>query len=81
MIVQLMMFPFWILIYNIIGMLPVLTSVPSGFNALLDIIGYGCAFIGTDFFLALIGNFVFWLTTQLAWAVIEWVYRKFPGIY
>lgn len=81
MIVQLMMFPFWILIYNIIGMLPVLTSVPSGFNALLDIIGYGCAFIGTDFFLALIGNFIFWLTAQLTWAIIEWVYRKFPGIY
>lgn len=81
MIIQLMMFPFWILVYNIIGMLPVLTSVPRGFNALLDIIGYGCAFIGTDFFLALIGNFVFWLTAQLTWAIIEWVYRKFPGIY
>lgn len=81
MIIQLMMVPFWILVYNIIGMLPVFTSVPRGFNALLDIIGYGCAFIGTDFFLALIGNFIFWLTAQLTWAIIEWVYRKFPGIY
>ena len=44
------------------------------------IIGYGCAFIGTDYFLAVIGNIIFWLTAQMAWSIIEWVYKKFPGV-
>ncbi len=80
MLIQLMMTPFWALIYFLINLLPSLSSVPSGFNALLDIIGYGCAFVGTDFFLALVGNIIFWLTSQLAWSIIEWVYKKFPGV-
>lgn len=80
MLIQLMMLPLWTLIYSLIGLLPVLSSVPSGFNALLDIIGYGCAFIGTDFFFAVIGNIIFWLTAQMAWSIIEWVYKKIPGV-
>lgn len=80
MIIQLMMYPLWILVYSVIGLIPVLSSVPSGFDALLNIIGYGCAFIGTDFFLALLGNIIFWLTAQMGWAVIEWVYKKIPGV-
>lgn len=80
MLIQLMMLPLWTLIYSVIGLIPVLSSVPSGFNALLDIIGYGCAFIGTDFFLALLGNIIFWLTAQLGWSIIEWVYKKIPGV-
>lgn len=80
MLIQLMMTPLWLLVYALIGLLPVLSSVPSGFNALLDIIGYGCAFIGTDFFLAFVGNIIFWLTAHLGWAIIEWVYKKFPGV-
>lgn len=80
MLIQLMMAPLWVLVHALVDFLPVLSSVPIGFNALLDIIGYGCAFIGTDFFLAFIGNIVFWLTAQLGWAIIEWVYKKIPGI-
>lgn len=74
------MLPLWTLIYSLIGLLPVLSSVPSGFNALLDIIGYGCAFVGTDFFFLVIGNILFWLTAQMAWSIIEWVYKKIPGV-
>lgn len=80
MIIQFMMYPLWILVYSVIGLIPVLATVPSGFDAILNIIGYGCAFIGTDFFLALLGNIIFWLTAQLGWSVIEWVYKKIPGV-
>lgn len=80
MLIQLMMTPLWVLVYALIGLFPVLSSVPVGFEAILNIIGYGCAFIGTDFFLAVIGNIVFWLTAQMSWSIIEWVYKKIPGV-
>lgn len=80
MLIQLMMAPLLGLINFIISLLPVLSTVPRGFGALLNIIGYGCGIIGTDFFFAVIGNIVFWLNVHLTWALIEWVYKKIPGI-
>ena len=80
MLVELMMAPLLGLIDFILSLLPVLTTVPKGFNAILNIVGYGCSFIGTDYFLALIGNIVFWLNVHLTWAIIEWGYKKIPGI-
>lgn len=80
MLIQLMMSPMWFMVYALIGMFPVLESFPSGFGAVTNIIGYGCAIIGTDFFLSILGNIIFWLTVQLAWALIEWIYKKVPGV-
>lgn len=73
--------PFWFLVRSIIGMLPSMDSTANtSFDGILGVIGYGCAFIGTDFFLAFLGNITFWLTIQMLWVVIEWVYKKFPGV-
>ena len=80
MLIQLMMAPLMLLIKFLIDLLPVMATVPKSFVALLNIVGYGCAFIGTDFFLSILGNITFWLTTQLAWSIIEWVYKKVPGV-
>lgn len=81
MIIELAMAPLWFLIDFLIGLIPdSISTVSSGFNSILDIIGYGCAFIGTNFFLGVIGNIVFWMTAQLGWAIIEWCYKKIPGV-
>lgn len=80
MLIQLMMYPFWLFITFLIGLIPVIESFPSGFGAVTNIIGYGCAIIGTDFFLAILGNIIFWLTVQMTWAIIEWIYKKIPGV-
>ena len=80
MLVQLMMTPLLFLINFIISLMPVLSSVPSGFGAILDVVGYGCKIIGSDYFFGFIGNIIFWLNVHLTWALIEWVYRKIPGI-
>lgn len=75
-----MMSPLWFLIDFLIGFFPVLESFPDGFNAICDLIGYGCSIIGTDFFLAVLGNIIFWLTAHLGWSLIEWLYKKIPGV-
>ena len=80
MIIQLIMIPFWFLVSSLISMLPVVEYGPRGFGAVFDIIGYGCAIIGTDFFFGILGNITFWLTAQMLWALIEWVYKKVPGV-
>ena len=74
------MYPLWLLVDFLISLIPSMPTVSSGFNAILDIIGYGCAFIGTSFFLGVIGNITFWMTTQLGWSIIEWCYKKIPGV-
>lgn len=80
MLIQMMMVPMWFLINSLIGMIPVIESIPSGYGAVTNIIGYGCAIVGTDFFLAILGNIIFWLVLQLSWALIEWIYKKVPGV-
>lgn len=74
------MMPLWFLIDFLIGLIPNISIFSSGFNAVLDIIGYGCSFIGAGFFLSVLGNIVFWLTAHLSWSVVEWCYRKIPGV-
>lgn len=53
MIIQLMMAPLWALVYLLINLFPVIESFPTSFGVVTDIIGYGCAIVGTDFFLAI----------------------------
>lgn len=80
MIIQIMMIPFWFLISSLMSLLPVTPAFVSGFGALTDLVGYGCAIIGTDFVLGVLGNITFWMTAQMMWALIEWVYKKLPGV-
>ena len=46
MLIQLMMLPMWGLIRLLINLFPNIESFPSGFGAITNIIGYGCAIIG-----------------------------------
>lgn len=80
MLIKLIMMPLLVLVKFIIGLLPVSSVSSSGFSGVLNVIGYGCAIIGTDFFLFILGNIIFWLNAQLLWSIIEWVYKKIPGI-
>lgn len=80
MLVSLIMAPFWLLINFIINLLPNTENVVASFNAILPYISNGLYFFGASFFCMLIGNFVFWLSAQFLWAIVEWVYIKIPGV-
>lgn len=45
-----------------------------------EIVGYSLYFFPLDMLGIIIGNFIFWYSLQLIWAVIEWAYKKIPGI-
>jgi hypothetical protein len=80
MILELIMIPFWAFIHFIISLLPQTQTIQYGFESVLDLVGYGCAIVGSQFFLMVISNIVFWLTLHLSWSIIEWLYKKVPGV-
>ena len=55
------------------------TSLPdiSGFG---NIVGYSLYFFPVGMLTLIIGNFLMWYTLNFAWAIIEWIYKKIPGI-
>lgn len=52
----------------------------SGSNGLVTLLSYGLVFFPVDLWIALISNISFWLLVQGGWIVIEWVYKKIPGV-
>lgn len=41
---------------------------------------YGANFFPMDLLLIIVTSFVIWYTIFMIWAVIEWVYKKIPGV-
>lgn len=80
MLISLMMSPFWTLVLFLITLLPPLDYTPTSIDTVVKLAGYSTAILGQGFTAFVLGNIVFWLTVQLSWAIIEWVYKKVPGI-
>lgn len=49
----------------------------SGFY---DLVGIGLYFFGTAPFLLVMSSVVMWSAGELTWSLVEWLYRKIPGI-
>lgn len=41
---------------------------------------YASCFFPMDLFAIIVGLFVTWYVIFMTWAVIEWVYKKIPGV-
>lgn len=80
MLLKLFLAPLWLLIDLIISLLPSTPGVTVSINSILPLLSNALYFFGASFFCTLVGNFVFWMSAQFAWAVIEWVYIKIPGV-
>lgn len=84
MLIALIMKPFFIfvnfLIATIGGFFGDYQFINSGFEVILDILGYGVYFFGASTFTFVISSIAFWFTVDIAWAVIEWLYVKIPGV-
>lgn len=53
-----------------------LTGVATFYNY----ISIGLDFCGTFPFISIVGNVLGWCAIDISWAVIEWVYKKIPGV-
>lgn len=80
MIIKVLMAPFWLLIDLLISLLPSTVVQSLSMSSVFDILAKGVSVIGLSNFALFLGSAIFWYTVQLTWAVIEWLYKKIPGI-
>ncbi len=70
----------------VIGWLPDLSGLDplseysDALTTFVDFLAYGFLIFPAKLFFIFIGNVMFWLGAQMVWAVVEWVYKKIPGV-
>jgi len=85
MIIELLVTPIFELILFIISLIPDFTlNNDSLFNfeiaLFISFLGYGFFLFPLQLFMIFTANVVLWKVFQLGWAIIEWAYRKVPGV-
>ena len=84
MIIKYLLTPIFRLLGLIINLLPDLSYIDPlyGFDisGFINILAYGFIIFPFPLFTIFIGNMIFWLGVQMVWAIIEWVYKKIPGV-
>lgn len=67
-------------IEGIISLLPSNISLPGWLQDTADMLSKALLFFPVDVWIIVLGNIIFWHVALIAWALIEWVYKKIPGI-
>ena len=81
MIIGLLIVAMFTLVISIVNMIPDLSMVSSTVGqSFYHFISIGCYFFGTSNFILVITCVLAWAGIDLAWAVIEWAYKKVPGV-
>lgn len=81
MILEFMFIPIFNLISLVISLIPSAEYTNGGFtNGFYSFINIGLYFFGSAPFLLVITNVLLWTGIELAWSIIEWIYKKIPGI-
>lgn len=80
MIIELLTTPIFLLIELIINMLPQGIEIPSFINSTINLLKIPMSIFPLDLWFVIIGNVGFWYGSQLLWSIIEWVYKKIPGV-
>lgn len=80
MIIELVTSPMFLLIDSIIALIPEGLVLPNYISQTLDLLKYPLSIFPVDLWVVIISNVTFWYGAQLAWAIIEWVYKKIPMI-
>lgn len=55
-------------------------ELPGWLGDTLSLISKAMMFFPVDVWVVVLTSVAFWLSIQFTWAVIEWVYRKIPGV-
>lgn len=61
--------------------IPVASSALGSYSdSFLNLVGYGIYFFGENSFLLCFTNIMLWATIDLIWVIVEWCYKKIPGV-
>lgn len=81
MIIAVLLKPFWLFVAWLAGLeFNVFTTIPAWYPYFRNLAKVGLSVFPLDVWVIVLGNIVFWLGVHLAGAVIEWIYKKIPGV-
>lgn len=81
MIVELLFNMIFGIVDIVIGLIPsIVLDTVGGASSMVTLLSYGLYFFPLDLWLVIIANIIVWLGVQGGWVVIEWCYKKIPGV-
>jgi len=80
MIVEAVCNMFFGLVEFLVAMFSAPLNIPAWIGDASVVIGYGLMIFPLDIWAFCIGSFALWTGIHFAWAIIEWIYKKIPGV-
>ncbi|WZL74072.1 hypothetical protein QBE52_04860 [Clostridiaceae bacterium 35-E11] len=80
MIIELLFSPVFAILNRLVVHIPVGATLPSWSLDFANLLSKGLMFFPADVWFVVIGNVIFWMMAHMAWAIIEWLYKKLPGV-
>lgn len=80
MITEAILNPIYSILQLFISFLPVIGDLPTWVDNAFNLLSYILMFFPVDVFVAIIGNVGLWMGANFIWSIIEWIYKKLPGI-
>lgn len=81
MIMGLLIVAMFTMVISIVNMIPDLSTVSSTVGTTFyQFLQIGCYFFGAQNFYLVISCVLSWASIDLIWSIIEWSYKKAPGV-
>ena len=80
MLIKLMLTPFFKFINYIIDLLPELPQIPDWFLSTARLLSRPLSIFPSDVWIAIFVNVGLWIVIDFSWIIIEWIYKKIPGV-
>lgn len=65
---------------GIIKLIPEVVAPMVGFAQARTMLAYALWFFPFQLWVVALGNITFWIITSFSWTLIEWLYKKIPGV-
>ena len=80
MLIEIILYPLRVLMDIAVNFLPSDTLEVFINSEFMKLLAFGVRLIGPDNFMLFLGSITFWLAIQYGWAILEWIYKKIPGV-
>lgn len=80
MILKGVLYPLWGLVEMLIDFFPEQVAGVFDFVAGANFFAIGLYFLPSGFWSRFLSIVLFWMGAYLTWIVVEWVYKKIPGV-
>ena len=80
MIIQALLSPVFAILKSLINFIPMGFDVPGWFTSFIAMVQKLLFFFPQDVFIVILAYGIFKSGALITWAIIEWVYKKIPGV-